>query len=160
MRLVAALFAVAVLAPVPLAAGAEPGVTYDPDSPAGKEYALPINSARTDAGGRASDTAGSGEAPLFGVGIRPAASASASRPSAGSGRASNSSRPGKKRAGSGEGSVTSPRAPSTRSPLRALSAGSQASGTSLLKTGGLLAGLVAAVALALGFAFRTTRRTA
>lgn len=43
------------------------GVVVDPDSPAGKEYALPLESARRDAGGGGGPD--SSAAPLFGAGI-------------------------------------------------------------------------------------------
>src|SRR4051794_7596270 len=69
-----------------IAAGAEPGVTYDPGSPAGKEYAIPLEDARTLGGstaphasssgrqsapdGRAgTPAAAGGPVPLFGLGI-------------------------------------------------------------------------------------------
>src|SRR5262245_47020620 len=61
------------------AIAAERGVHIDPGSPAGKEYALPLDQARRDAappgaghsggaGGGGGDSAGSGGAPLFGTG--------------------------------------------------------------------------------------------
>jgi hypothetical protein len=73
------------------ASGDEPGVHVDPDSPAGKEYAIPLERARQEAtgtgrsnraggpasGGSASGTTGTsgttgiaGKAPLFGEGIQ------------------------------------------------------------------------------------------
>jgi hypothetical protein len=62
---------VSVLAPAAPAA-AEKGVHVDPDSPAGKEYAIPFESAREDAAGGKGDRGGSqGNAPMFGVGISP-----------------------------------------------------------------------------------------
>jgi hypothetical protein len=76
-RGVAFLIAFLVLAAPASAAAPEPGVT--PDSPAGKEYALPLNSARNPTGG-----AGSGgitpngivqAGTPFGVGIGPSARA-------------------------------------------------------------------------------------
>jgi hypothetical protein len=47
------------------------GVHVDPDSPAGKEYALPLDQARRDAGGGLVDgkSRGAHRAPLFGAGI-------------------------------------------------------------------------------------------
>jgi hypothetical protein len=59
----------------PSAGAQEPGVFVDPDSPAGKEYAIPLEQARREAAGGASgregggDAGGSGAQPLFGVGI-------------------------------------------------------------------------------------------
>jgi hypothetical protein len=49
-------------------AQAERGVTLDPDSPAGKEYALPIAQARRDTGG---DSGATKTSPSFGAGVRP-----------------------------------------------------------------------------------------
>lgn len=45
------------------------GVHVDPKTPAGKEYALPLETARRDAAGGASEGASSDAAPLFGAGI-------------------------------------------------------------------------------------------
>jgi hypothetical protein len=45
------------------------GVHVDPKTPAGKEYALPLESARRDAAGGAETGANSDAAPLFGAGI-------------------------------------------------------------------------------------------
>src|SRR6476619_4464476 len=75
------------------AAAQDDGVHVDPNSPAGKEYALPLDSARRDANGGGDSAAGSG-APLFGVGIS-RQGGSSSKSSAGNGRAQSdaSSRP-------------------------------------------------------------------
>ena len=72
------LVALVVLGAVALGAGVasaqDRGVHVDPDSPAGKEYALPLDSARQDASGGPSGTAATGNgAPLFGAGISKAA---------------------------------------------------------------------------------------
>jgi hypothetical protein len=74
------------------ATAAEPGVHIDPGSPAGKEYALPIEQARRDAvppgggpggggggGGAGGGSSGPGGSPLFGAGILAQASSSAAR---------------------------------------------------------------------------------
>jgi hypothetical protein len=53
----------------PPAVAQQDGVFVDPDSPAGKEYAVPIDQARGDAAG--GGDAGPGEEPLFGEGIEP-----------------------------------------------------------------------------------------
>jgi len=60
------------------AAAQEDGVTVDPNSPAGKEYVLPIDQARRDAadggsGGGAGkrDSTGARPTPAFGEGVRP-----------------------------------------------------------------------------------------
>jgi hypothetical protein len=60
------------------ATGLEPGVHVSPGSPAAKEYALPLNQARRT-GAPASHEA-SGEAALFGAGIKPPGSGGSSRP--------------------------------------------------------------------------------
>src|SRR3954447_241965 len=52
-------------------AAQEPGVYLDPDSPAGKEYAIPLDFHRAQAVGR--DAVEGTAQPLFGVGITPAA---------------------------------------------------------------------------------------
>ena len=53
-----------------VATAQDDGVHVDPNSPAGKEYALPLDSARREARGGATSGGGSGDsAPLFGVGI-------------------------------------------------------------------------------------------
>lgn len=71
----------------PSVSAQEPGVNFDPDSPAGKEYALPIDAARDDASGGDRDRSGSSPrasprtpgspAPLFGAGISPSESVGA-----------------------------------------------------------------------------------
>jgi hypothetical protein len=52
-----------------LASGTPLGVHVDPGSPAGKQYQLPVSSARGEASGGGGST--SSAAPLFGVGITP-----------------------------------------------------------------------------------------
>ena len=47
----------------------DPGVNYDPGSPAGKEYAIPLVEGRSDAAGTTNQRSG-GNIP-FGVGIKP-----------------------------------------------------------------------------------------
>ncbi|MEA2320228.1 MAG: hypothetical protein QOD81_78 [Solirubrobacteraceae bacterium] len=55
----------------------EPGVTIDPDSPAAKEYALPVDSARKAAQGKATKKKSTDKkAPLFGEGVKPKSSSS------------------------------------------------------------------------------------
>ena len=58
---------------VPLSAQAaapEPGVTFDPSTPAGKEYAIPLAQGRSDGAGSA-DNSGSASKTPFGIGIKP-----------------------------------------------------------------------------------------
>jgi hypothetical protein len=84
-RTVVAAIAAAVLlgAAAPAALGQDEGVTVDPSSPSGREYALPVDSARQDGGAkrdrgtpspststtRQDGAEADGDAPLFGVGI-------------------------------------------------------------------------------------------
>jgi hypothetical protein len=72
--LVAAVAVIATLAGLGAwdAAAAYGGVHFDPDSPAGKEYALPLERAREEAAGTGTqgESGSSGEgAPLFGAGV-------------------------------------------------------------------------------------------
>ena len=54
-----------------------PGVHVDPNSPAGRQYAFPISSARSETAGQTGSQAGS-NAPAFGVGITPSGSSASS----------------------------------------------------------------------------------
>jgi len=54
------------------AAQIDPGVNYDPGSPAGKEYAIPLVEGRSDAAGTTNQRNGANIP--FGIGIKPAAS--------------------------------------------------------------------------------------
>jgi hypothetical protein len=67
--------------------GADDGIHYDPDTPSGQEYALPLEQARGDAGG--SPDSGAGSAPPFGAGIEPGAPSGAQGPEAQGGGAGN-----------------------------------------------------------------------
>jgi hypothetical protein len=72
---VAATFASLVLATAGSASAAPGnGVHVDPGSPAGKQYAIPIPSARAETSGQSGGT-GSANPPLFGVGVTPAGTA-------------------------------------------------------------------------------------
>ena len=52
------------------AAAPEPGVTFDPGSPAGTEYAIPLSQGRADGAGSGDNTGSAGKTP-FGIGIKP-----------------------------------------------------------------------------------------
>lgn len=83
--LVAAVSTSIVVAPAALAQ--EDEVFVDPGSPSGKEYALPINRARQQAGTSTKKGSGSREAPLFGEGVeRSATGATRSAPKAAGGK--------------------------------------------------------------------------
>jgi hypothetical protein len=58
----------------PAMAGSGNGVHVDPGSPAGKQYAIPIPSARSETSGP-NGAAGSANPPLFGVGVTPGGAA-------------------------------------------------------------------------------------
>src|SRR5215216_4332513 len=72
-RLVAVVALGLVVPGAGVASAQDSEVHVDPDSPAGKEYALPLDSARRDACGSPDGTGGSGgtgqSAPLFGAGV-------------------------------------------------------------------------------------------
>jgi hypothetical protein len=97
-RLHSLTIAVLLLGVAPLAvhaqSGPEPGVTIDPNSPAGKEYALPVPSARQEAQGKRKTA--SKDAPLFGEGVhssRPKRSRAPAPKSAPRARTTSSSAP-------------------------------------------------------------------
>jgi hypothetical protein len=125
------------------AQAADPGVQLDPRSPAGKEYAIPLDSAR-----RTGSESGSqaGPSPLFGQGIARAKArpARVRGKSARKGAGGGSTRP---TAGGG----TSPGAASGVLPRASIPAGDGASGTGSLA---LLAGLVLVGGGALGLVLR------
>src|ERR671923_1135704 len=84
---------------LPSAASAQidPGVVYDPGSPAGKEYAIPLVEGRSDAAGTTNERQGANIP--FGVGIKPPGGKGGGRGSDGSGAG----------AGAGNGSAGSAR---------------------------------------------------
>jgi len=88
--LTATAVALPVLAPSAFGQSPEPGVTVDPDSPAAKEYALPVGKARQDAAGTKKKRSSS-DAPLFGQGVKPSGKSSSSSKSSGSSASSRSS---------------------------------------------------------------------
>src|SRR4051812_50029225 len=94
-RAIVALVVIGTSATARPAAGQEPGVVIDPGSPAGKEYAFPLDVQRAAAVGK--DAVQGVPQPLFGVGItRAAGGASASGGSgaaAGGRRSTGASRP-------------------------------------------------------------------
>lgn len=71
------ILAAAVAAPALAGAATSPGVHVDPGSPAGKQYQIPISSARGETAGRSSGSK-SGTAPTFGSGITSSPSSSSS----------------------------------------------------------------------------------
>jgi hypothetical protein len=69
VALVAAIAAATLALPGPASAQIDPGVVYDPGSPAGKEYAIPFVEGRSDAAGTSNPREGANIP--FGVGIKP-----------------------------------------------------------------------------------------
>lgn len=142
----------------------EPGVHYDPDSPAGKQYAIPLDAARDVGNDHAGigGSAGSGEGPgpaaggLFGVGVRPKASTDSSGESGEKTRDRSGETTGrgsprlKRRTESGLGA-----APSGEG-IRAVAARADSEQSGLTIGLVLLAGLAAALC---GVAIRRRRRT-
>jgi hypothetical protein len=110
------------------------GVHVDPKTPAGKEYALPLDSARRDAAGGADTGSTSGAAPLFGAGI-------SRRDAQGTGKG------GQKRSANGtedNGAATDGETSSSKTVAAAVAK----NGTGL--SGGLLTGLIALGVLLIG----------
>ncbi len=151
--MVAALLAAALLAPSHALAQQSDEVFVDPDSPAEKEYALPIDQARRNADPtrRPGDPIkkGAPSAPLFGVGIDPGA------PKGGStgGRDGSQNDSGRSRSGEARGAVRSGLPRRDEVARLATSAGTAggATGTTLLVGGAggviLLAGIVGGLLL-------------
>jgi hypothetical protein len=128
------------------ASAAEPGVHVDPGSPAGKEYALPLDQVRRDARGGGGSTAGgssgagaqkssSARPALFGEGIKPS-----------NGHGAGKTQGGAARGGSGDV------APGSEAARRLSAPATASSGSPALTDGGIaLAVLLAAGALGLLF---------
>jgi hypothetical protein len=133
-----------VLLAIPAAAQAEPGLTVDPESPAGVEYAVPLDHARNPgggSGGSAGNSGGGGSGQLFGAGITPSSGSSGGpRGRSGDGQDGKSTGDKKANGGDGGGGNFSPAAPTTR-PTAAVEASTSYS------TSGWLAGLIAAILL-------------
>lgn len=163
------LAVVVLLLPAP-ATAQEPGVSVDPNSPAGVEYDVPLAKARREAAGRSEgpgpDGARSpGSQPLFGVGIVEAAGGSpgsagarSRSPDAGPGddgdrrEAKGAENGGRRSDRSNAGGTPSPGERSTAAIEAASGGGSQP-----LLTAGIAAGVLA-VGLVLGFGLRRLLR--
>jgi hypothetical protein len=134
------------LSPSPAAAAVElePGVHVDPESPAAKEYVLPLSQARQTG---ATSSSKSGAAPLFGAGITPPGGGSGGSSSGASTSGHNArggSHASQGKSGSRDGATAPASAPLPPGVLRATRAqGSSAgSGSLLALLGGGLAVLV------------------
>jgi hypothetical protein len=144
------------LAPASAVAALEPGVHVDPNSPAAKEYGVPLWVLRGDGAGQQSPE-GIPPPPLFGVGIGPPASGRGGGTSrAGGGSASGSGGSGSRpRSGAGSaarrGSSGGASATLTPAAIAQLThEGSAAPHVGLVVGGVLLAGLLLGGAVALG----------
>jgi hypothetical protein len=69
VALVTAIASTALAAPGTAGAQIDPGVNYDPGSPAGKEYAIPLVEGRSEGAGTTDQRDGANTP--FGVGIKP-----------------------------------------------------------------------------------------
>lgn len=153
-----ALVALLLLVATPSAAAQEDGVFVDPDSPAGKEYAVPIDQARGEAAGGGNRPPG--EEPLFGEGIEPAAGGSGNKDAGGG--AGDKGQQGSKREGSKrEGDASGGDAPQSSSDLgqssTAIEAAAADGSDGLLSAG--IAAAVLAVGLLAGFGLRRLLRS-
>jgi hypothetical protein len=137
------------------AAAQERGVFIDPDSPAGTEYAIPLDQARREAagGGASPGSPSAGQEPLFGAGIAPRGE---ERP-AGRGDSRSGARRGGADGGDDGDEKPSPssEASTPRGTTAAVAATAGEGNSDTLLTAGL-AGAVLAVGLAAGLAFRRT----
>ncbi len=147
----------AVAAAVP-AAAQEDGVFVDPDSPAGKEYASPLEQARRDAaggggaGGGGGSSGGSAGQPLFGVGIARAGETMNQGSGKGSGRDGAAAA---KASGGDDSARARDLAPNARSSAAIEAAASE--GSDALLSVGVAAAVLAAGLLA-GFGLRRLLR--
>lgn len=126
-----------------VATGQKDGVFVDPDSPAGKEYALPLDTARRDAqGGGGSATAGGDGPALFGAGISPRGSSQPDGDGPGSSGADNDASSDER----GGGSAAAGAAEASQAVAKAVaqSSGGLSAGwlTILIAAGVLLVGIV------------------
>jgi hypothetical protein len=136
-----------------LASSAQPatakGVFFDPNSPAGKEYALPLDQARDEAtGGGGSDRAAGVAAPLFGAGI--------TRHDSKSGQAPGPSGEGTGRRASGDGKHGG-QGGSAAGPV-AVARISEAGGGYPMSSGAALVAAIVLLGGALGLALRGLQR--
>lgn len=127
-----------------VATAQQEGVFVDPDSPAGKEYALPLDTARREAqGGGGSPAAGADAPALFGEGISPRSSAQRDGAGPGKSGSTNGTSSGERdRSGAAEASQAVAKAVAQRS--GGLSAGWL---TILIAAGVLLAGITIGVSV-------------
>lgn len=141
----------------PLAAAQDDEVQVDPESPSGREYALPVDSARSQASkGSGSRRSAAQAAPLFGEGVQSGSSSSSGSDSRQADKAA-SKRGASDDADEAAGASSAPRRVATASPdtLRAQAAAPDG-GSSLL----IIIGVGAGVLLAGGLTGLALRRRA
>jgi hypothetical protein len=134
-------------------ARAEPGLTVDPQSPAGVEYAIPLNSGRGHGGGKGHSGgggSGGGSSALFGSGITPPSNTSSGTGPSGAGTGGSGG------AGGGSGGSTGHRGSSSKPRSGSHSSGgatppgvAPVSAAASYSTSGPVAGIVGGI-LALG----------
>ena len=90
VALVAAIAGATLALPSAAAAEIDPGVHYDPGSPAGKEYAIPLVEGRSEGAGTTDQQKGANIP--FGVGIKPPGGKGGGKQGAGDGQAGGSDR--------------------------------------------------------------------
>ena len=129
-----------------VATAQEDGVFVDPDSPAGKEYALPLDTARREAqGGGGSQAAGDDAPALFGAGISPRGSAQPDGGGSGNSGSTNETSSGQREGGgSGAAEASQAVAKAVAQPNGGLPAGWL---TVLIAAGVLLAGITIGLSL-------------
>jgi hypothetical protein len=162
-RAITTALILALLAP-PAALGQRGGVIVDPDSPAGAEYAIPLDQARREAAGDTSGNRGeaggvrAGGEELFGEGITPAGGGSAGGGGSdgGAGGGSSGGRSGERENASGGSATESPSGPGASASTAAVAAASEQNSGLPLTIG--IAGAVLAAGLAGGLGLRRVLR--
>lgn len=150
--LLAAAVALALLVPCQQRAIAKE-VFFDPDSPAGKEYALPLDQARDEAAGVGKSDGPAGEkAPLFGEGVSKKGSDPGSNPGDGNGDGSAAQRSDDRDAGQGQ-------APDPEQPPTSVAAISNVDGHYPLSSSILWVAAILALGGIAGLALRVTQRS-
>ena len=89
-RAILSFLVIALGLPAPAAAQIDPGINFDPGSPAGKEYAIPLAEGRSEAAGTSDPRTGANIP--FGVGIEPPGGGSGGDGGAGTGGPESGSR--------------------------------------------------------------------
>jgi hypothetical protein len=164
-------FLIALLALPAGAAAQRGGVFVDPETPAGTEYAIPLEEARRHGAGgeKGGANGGSGSQPLFGEGIERAPRASGARGGSAAGAAGgsggggesgvNGAREGRPAAGTGREARVSEEQESARDRRAAVAVkAATGGGSDTLLTAGIAAGVLA-IGLLVGFGLRRLLRT-